>query len=100
MLCCSKGKQGTEQVVDPSAPDKIKQLVPKYVKSCGACGGSIDQGTWNGRTIYSYGCNGPACDCALQLYDMNGDKLVLDSTAFKAFLMEAHPVKTIWTCKD
>lgn len=98
--CFKENKQGTEQAVDPSAPDKIKQLVPKYVKSCAPCGGVIHQGEWNGRTIYTYGCNGPACDCFYQVYDMNGDKIALDSTAYRAFLKESKRIKIIWACKD
>ena len=93
---CFKGKQGTEQVVDPSAPDKIKQLVPE---SCGACGGIINQVAWNGRTIYTYSCNGPACYCVTLLYDMNGDKIARDSATYAAFFKESIYVKTIWKCK-
>lgn len=100
LLYCSKGKQGTRQQVDQRAPDKTKQLVPKYVKSCMPCGGIINQAEWNGRTIYTYSCNGPTCDCITVLYDMNGDKIARDSASYTAFFRESTYVKTIWKCKD
>lgn len=100
LYCCSKGnKQGTEQKVDPGAPDKIKQLVPKYVKDCGPCGASIYQYEWGGQTVYTESCNGPACDCKTIFYDKNGDSIKLDSASFRAFNAEGKFVKNIWTCK-
>ena len=86
--------------MDPSAPDKIKQLIPKYVKSCGTCPGIIEQYDWNGQTVYGRGNTGLACDSRIQLYDLKGDKIAFDSASYVAFNKEAKYVKTIWKCKE
>lgn len=96
LLCsCKAGKQK----VDPDAPQKIKQLVPKYT-SCGSCPGYINQYEWRGQIIYAESCGGPACDCITVFYDKNGDGFKMDTASYRTFYQEGKLIKNIWRCKD
>ncbi|MBE7171787.1 MAG: hypothetical protein INR73_14455 [Williamsia sp.] len=94
---CSGGKK---QKVDKSAPEIIKQLVPKQVDDCTICPSYIAQYTWNNQTIYVYSCGGATCNCAKQLYDGQGNKIPYDAAVYMAFDRESKYVKFIWRCKD
>ena len=93
---CRKEKQ---EPID--APQPLRELISKSPQKCSTCGTILMKYLWRGKTVYTWGCFGMACDCRPPYYyDESGQKFDMDAGyTYIHFGQESQLIKIVWRCE-